>query len=161
MITRRLGPSDAPAWKTFRLSMLRDVPEAFCALHDDLVDKPVEFFADWLSRYHCFVVEDDSGFWGSAAWKPNGSPVTRHRGEVSAVYVRPDARGKGVVDMLLSAVEADAKREVMLLELEVNARLTPALRAYQRNGWEVLARLPAHMKHGDVLSDAWRMVKHL
>ena len=158
---RRLTPADAEVWKAFRIGMLQAVPEAFCVVADSLIERPLTFFQDWLTQYHCFGALQDGALIGSVAWKPNGSPVTQHRGELTAVFVAPEARGKGVLDALLKAVERDAAGQVILLELEVNARLDATVAAYLRNGYETIARLADHMKHDSQLSDALRMMKRL
>ncbi|MEO8531847.1 MAG: N-acetyltransferase [Deltaproteobacteria bacterium] len=158
---RHLTPDDAAVWKAFRIGMLEAVPEAFCVVADSLTNRPFGFFEHWLKEYHCFGAIQNGALIGSVAWKPNGSPVTQHRGELTAVYVAPETRGKGVLDALLKAVERDAAGRVILLELEVNAGLVATVAAYQRNGYAVIARLPDHMKHGDQIADAFRMIKRI
>jgi putative acetyltransferase len=71
--------------------------------------------------------------------------------ELKRMYVRPDARGKGVVQAVIAQLEAEAKvRGVTRLLLETGDVLHAALRVYERAGFkrcepfgDYLA-LPAH-----------------
>ena len=57
--------------------------------------------------------------------------------ELKRMYVRPDARGKGVVQAVIAQLEAEAKaRGVTRLLLETGDVLHAALRVYERAGFK-------------------------
>lgn len=57
-------------------------------------------------------------------------------GELKRMYVRPEARGRGVGESLLSALERRARAEgVAALRLETGVRQPAALRLYGRAGY--------------------------
>ena len=58
-------------------------------------------------------------------------------GEVKRLYVREKARGHGLADALLRAIEheAGARLGIDLLVLETGFRQVPAMKVYERQGW--------------------------
>ena len=66
-----------------------------------------------------------------------------HRAELAAVYVDQQARGIGVADAMMDAVEARARQDgVVQLELWVWDGNAPAIGFYIRHGFEEMGRLP-------------------
>jgi putative acetyltransferase len=56
--------------------------------------------------------------------------------EVKRMYVRPQARGRGVADAVLARVEAEARAAgLALLRLETGDRQLAAMRFYERSGF--------------------------
>ncbi len=54
---------------------------------------------------------------------------------VGRLFVACDARGRGVADLLLAAVEADAQARQQPLTLEVHVTAAAAITRYERRGW--------------------------
>lgn len=58
-------------------------------------------------------------------------------GEVKSMFTTPEARGKGVADAILRAVEDTAKEAgLSMLKLETGTGLDAAHRLYQRHGFQ-------------------------
>jgi putative acetyltransferase len=65
--------------------------------------------------------------------------------EVKRMYVRDIARGRGVAQALLARIEREARDAgVVLFRLETGARQIPALRFYQRAGFQPCAAFGAY-----------------
>jgi GNAT superfamily N-acetyltransferase len=61
-------------------------------------------------------------------------------GEVTRMFVRPQARGRGIGQQLLAAVEDAARAgQVTRLRLDTSDYLTEARRLYARNGYQEVA----------------------
>ena len=54
---------------------------------------------------------------------------------VGRLFVAVDARGRGVADLLLAAVEAAARERRQPLSLEVHVTAAAAIARYERRGW--------------------------
>lgn len=81
---------------------------------------------------HFFVARNGERTLGTGALA-----VREGYGEVKSMFTTPEARGKGVGDALLRALEAKA-RELGLghLRLETAETLDSAIRLYERNGFK-------------------------
>lgn len=155
--TRALTPDDWPLWRALRLAALTEAPHAFGAR-----------LADWQGE------GDDETRWRARLSIPGardfvatleGVPVGMASGvpseeegvaELISMWVSPTARGKGVADHLVTAVEhwateSAAKR----LRLAVFPANTHALSLYRRHGFtptgdegtELLLEKPLRKKH--------------
>lgn len=66
------------------------------------------------------------------------------RGEITLIAVFPEARGRGVLDLILDKCDALYAG----IDLEVRVDNEPARRAYERNGFEVVGRRPRYYSDG-------------
>lgn len=133
MIIRRLLPVDALAWRAFRLEMLSEAPAAFGSTFAEVAARPLDSFAVWLDQTHMFAALDGD-ILGSTGWYLPKKDAKD--GIVIAAYLRPDWRGKGIIDKLIDAVCCDAAKQVSGLKLNVVADNTAAINAYRRNGFK-------------------------
>jgi ribosomal protein S18 acetylase RimI-like enzyme len=146
---RRVRPSDAARVRALRLEMLADSPLAFLESLADAAARPHAEFAALIAGTSVghlqarFIAERDGrliGHAGGISW-PEDSRTT----VVFAVYITPEDRGSGVLEMLVDAVAAwsrAAGRPRLLLEIVTgNDR---ALRAYRRLGFELSGERVPH-----------------
>jgi ribosomal protein S18 acetylase RimI-like enzyme len=146
---RVLGPDDWQVWRALRLAALADAPYAFASrLVDWQGDRDRE--ERWRARmstpgsYQVVALLDDEPV-GMAAGLP-----TTDEGEVQLVsmWVSPDARGHGVGDALVRAVERWARHaRARLLRLTVAEGNEAAYALYVRNGFRWTGEL------GDLMPD--------
>src|SRR5690606_30409723 len=71
-------------------------------------------------------------------------------------YLRPEARGRGLADSLLTAVIDEARPRVAQLDLVVTAQSSPAIRLYARHGFVAVGYVPRGLRidgrdHDDLL----------
>ena len=109
-----LGPDDWEAWRDLRLEGLADTPIGFGELYADAVALSDE---EWRTRWtrpgmRC-IAYDESGPVGMAGGfrRETGEPV------LFGVYVRPAARGRGVLAALVDEVVAWAAPDPLVLDV--------------------------------------------
>lgn len=137
---RAAGPQDWRALRALRLEALADTPIGFlevpeqAAAHDD---------GQWRERARRWTAAPDSVLLFA---ERDGVPLAMAgcsldrddplRAWLLAVFVRPEARGQGVLDALTARVREWARRRgAQRLVLEVHEDNTPAQRAYTRLGF--------------------------
>lgn len=142
---RVLTVDDWPVWRDARLAALADAPHAFKSC---LADWHRGGEDRWRARLalpgsYNLVAVLDSGVVGMASGVP-GDDVC----ELRSVWVGPQARGRGVGDRLIAAVEAWARRcDASALKLAVIPGNEPAVALYRSHGFVDTD------EYGDVLSD--------
>jgi GNAT superfamily N-acetyltransferase len=133
---RKLTPDDWKDWRELRLTALADAPTAFGARYADWADAEEE---RWRARlalpgsYNLIASLD-----GSPAGMASGLP-SRHEDDVRelvSMWITPAARGRGIGDHLITAVETWARdtgaRAVELSVVEGNEK---AHALYLRHGY--------------------------
>lgn len=143
-----VGEGDWESYRDLRLEMLLDAPDAFWTQHADVVDWDDEQWRRAAVRILSLQAREgdvDGQPLGTLSLVPRFSPAgedqpTQQAGDVwvLAVYVRPQARGRGVGDALLRAAERQARdrfdgRRLVLQVYELN---DPARALYARHGYE-------------------------
>ncbi|HTY70792.1 MAG TPA: ribosomal protein S18-alanine N-acetyltransferase [Actinomycetes bacterium] len=105
-----------------------DLPWSAAAFWSELAGVP-------LTRWYV-VAEEDGGIAGYA-----GLFATGPEADVQTVAVRPDRRGSGLADRLVTALLEEAgRRGAARVLLEVRDDNTPALRLYERHGFAAVGR---------------------
>ena len=136
---RPTAESDWRHIRELRLEMISDTPTAYTETLDDALARDE---AHWRMRGKrgtddhgiAVVAIDDSGRWIGAM----GGFVDETVGALLVgVYVTPDFRGReaGVLDALLTAVEAWARTEGGRLTLHVHEDNARAMASYERRGF--------------------------
>ncbi|MEU6577738.1 GNAT family N-acetyltransferase [Streptomyces sp. NPDC046805] len=153
-VIRAIRPDEWPEVKRLRLDALRDpaAPIAFMESYEEAVTEPDSFWQGRATRsgegargVRQFITEAPDGTWaatvtmvmeeaGTTDWA--GSPVEVTQGHVVGVFVRPEHRGRGLLEALCEAAlewawERGAQR-VRLLVHEDNGR---AQAAYRKAGF--------------------------
>ncbi|WP_071673982.1 GNAT family N-acetyltransferase [Nioella nitratireducens] len=133
---RRLLAEDAEPWRALRLEALRLHPEAFGSTHDEWAGQPLSVFVDRLNRAVILGAFFRGDLVGSMALDAEGET-----GEITAVYIRPDQRGRGLARRLMARVLRIAKQAgLRRLTLTVAETNHPALRFYLAAGFRRQAR---------------------
>lgn len=146
---RQLGPQDWRLWRELRLEALADTPMGFMERHADAVRKPESDWRARLERDGLYLVAYDGQqpVAMSLGYLDGGRPM------LGAVFVRPEARGRGVLDALVDrvqrwALEDHGSRQLHLLVHEDNGR---ARRAYERLGFVATGRTaPYELVEGEL-----------
>jgi ribosomal protein S18 acetylase RimI-like enzyme len=158
---RRLGVTEADAYREIRLAALAGAPEAFSSRYEVEAAQPIESFAEQLASSIVCVACVDGEIVGLGSLAP--APVDRDPtgSFVSGVYVRPETRGRGVarrlMDALLSA-GADVFDEV---RLDVFAENLGALALYERLAFSRIASSLRMAPDGRGQREALTMVRRL
>ena len=130
MLVRELGSEDWRAWRELRLEGLADTPIGFGELHADALALPdEEWQARWARPGFRVIAYDGSDPLGMAG----GFRDEAGEAVLFGVYVRPAARGRGVLAALVDAVQQWAAPDPLRLDVhEDNGR---ARRAYEKLGF--------------------------
>jgi ribosomal protein S18 acetylase RimI-like enzyme len=88
---------------------------------------------------------------------------TRHVAHIYSVYVSPKHRGKGIGDMLMRKALAEIRRNrrIVKAQLSVNPLLSPAVRLYEKAGFEAVGRARNELKIADRYYDLLLMEKEI
>ncbi|MGH6870855.1 MAG: GNAT family N-acetyltransferase [Rhizomicrobium sp.] len=149
MIVRRMTEDDFDALREIRLEALRLHPENFGS---DLEYEEAFSREQWLARMATAVTLGgfvDGELCGIVVFaRPRGRKIG-HTGEIGAMYVRAQHRGKGLSDALMEALIDCAVSEVEQLKLTVNAENAPAIRFYARHGFRPIGKYPNSLRVGE------------
>jgi ribosomal protein S18 acetylase RimI-like enzyme len=156
---RKLTLDDLESAKALRTEALELHPEAFSS--DAALS--LEQWHERLGSGRWFGAFIAGELAGSAAWVPGPTRKTAHTAELGGMYVRESARGSGVADALIGAVLNDACEQIDFISLTVNAENARAVRAYERNGFAVVGRVPKALRYNGRDYDEfimWRSLKN-
>lgn len=164
MIIRPLTAADASAFHALRLRALREAPQAFgSAYEDELTRTPEQTVARLQAGNpdsHVFGAFEGEELVGLAAlWREAGQKV-RHRASIHAVYVVPEARGRGIARQLIQHIIVHARgleglRDVALAVTVGNAA---ARQVYVAAGFVPYAIEPRHLFIDGVYYDFEHMI---
>jgi ribosomal protein S18 acetylase RimI-like enzyme len=157
---RRLLPEDAAQYREIRLEGLRVSPEAFGNTFEVENARPIELFADRIRDSETMGAFEGAEILGVAGLRANPGPKESHKGTLVGMYVRPQARNRGVGRRLVEAVmEVARRRGVELLQLAVVSDNEPARRLYARLGFVEYGIEKKSLKQGGRYTDEVLMVK--
>jgi ribosomal protein S18 acetylase RimI-like enzyme len=170
---RHLTEDDAAAYQDIRLRALREDPEGFSDTYEEAVKRPLSFTVERIRAHNpadgTFTLGAFDGVSGAGALVGTVTLIRgqrvklRHRADIVAMYVAPEARRAGVGRALLAEVRARAERIVGLeqLHLFVITSNEAACRLYRATGFVTYGIEPHAVKLGDRYWDEELMVLQL
>ena len=160
-MVRRLLADDAAIYRDIRLEALKAHPEAYGASYEGVADRPESYFADSIGKLDIFGAFIGERQVGLAAFVRNEGRKQEHIGHLIQMYVRPEARGSGFGLRLVEHVIAHATPLVEQLLLGVATENAPAIRLYEKAGFEVYGTEPRALRVGGRYIDEYLMVRFL
>lgn len=134
---RRLETSDVANYRELRLESLRCHPEAFSSSWEYEADKPGSWWAERLETNTVFGGwVNGSPLVGAAGLRVQNRVKLQHKGVLWGMYVRPEARGKGLAAALVQQVVEHARTLVEEVCLTVVASNAAAIRLYGAAGFK-------------------------
>jgi ribosomal protein S18 acetylase RimI-like enzyme len=158
---RRLGSSDADAFRLIRLEGLRNDPEAFGSTFEKESSESVQYFLDRLTRCAVFGGFAGDRLVGVAGFYSFEDTKSRHKGVLWGMYVTPEARGSGLATALVETLLEHASKEVEQVQLTVVVSNPRARRFYQRMGFVEYGLEEKSLKYKGAYFDEVLMVKFL
>lgn len=160
---RRLTSADAAVFRDIRLAGLADEPRAFSADWADEACHDADWFGARLASSEVFGIDDPDAprLLGVIGLAIPTNAKQRHRGQIWGVYVRPEARGQGLVSMLLAQAIGAARGRVESLHLGVGTYNSVAIRAYAAAGFVESGLQPRALRIGDDFIDEIAMTLQL
>jgi ribosomal protein S18 acetylase RimI-like enzyme len=158
---RRLIDTDAEVYRAVRLEGLQQHPEAFGSTFEFENGQPLQRFAERLGETHVCGAFIDGRLVGTAGFAVQPGPKAAHKGKLWGMYVRPEARRRGVGRALVEAVLAVARERVELMQLRVVSDNTAALNLYERLGFRSYGHEMQALKFNGRYCDEMLMVHNL
>jgi RimJ/RimL family protein N-acetyltransferase len=168
IIIRPANEADAAALGDLRIEALRNHPDAFSAELERHLDRPMEFWIDWVRDRNngqtaiVFVAEAGDALIGMTGLHGSGNPKTRHSGLIWGVYVRPDWRGLRIADRLIEAcIDWARERDLRVVKLAAVTTNAAAIRCYLRCGFSVYGVEPQAIFHDSAYYDELLMSREV
>ncbi len=159
---RQLGTEDAAAYRAIRHEGLANHPEAFVSTAEAFAQKSDAEIAQTLQALAVFgAVLPDGSLGGINAFLRNDGAKERHRGWMIQVYVRPEHRGTGMASALVEHLLDHARHHVLQVHLGVWSENVPAIRLYQRLGFQTYGTEPRYLFVNGRFIDEHLMVRFL
>jgi ribosomal protein S18 acetylase RimI-like enzyme len=159
---RRLGLNDVSAYRAIRHEALANHPEAFVSTAEAFAQKSDGEIRQTLEALTVFgAVLPDGSLGGINAFMRHEGAKERHRGWMIQVYVRPEHRGSGMAAALVEHLVEHARRHVLQIHLGVWSENQPAIKLYQRLGFELYATEPRYLFVNGRFIDEHLMVRFL
>lgn len=158
---REIGPDDYDIVKALRLEALASSPEAFGTSEEEERLQTREVFTDSFKTGRVFGYFDGERLCGTAGYYTFRLAKMSHRCQLFGVYVTPDYRGRNIAAMLINKVCDEAAKSMQQIHLNVWTKNEPAMRLYEKLGFELYGTEPATMMINGVPIDDHLMVKHL
>jgi ribosomal protein S18 acetylase RimI-like enzyme len=159
---RRLGLEDVAAYRAIRHEALANHPEAFVSTAEAFAQKSdaeIRQTLEALTVFGAFLPDGSLG--GINAFLRNEGAKERHRGWMIQVYVRPEHRGSGMAAALVEHLAAHARHHVVQVHLGVWSENIPAIKLYQRLGFETYGTEPRYLFVNGRYIDEHLMVRFL
>jgi GNAT superfamily N-acetyltransferase len=130
---RRVHPDEWRELRELRLEALQDSPDAFWTRYEEAIERTDADWREWTT-FPCHVAVEDGRLVGMvAAFADEEDAGTA---DLIAMFVTPDARGRGIGAALVDAQLAWARAEGFArMRLMVNVERGPAFRLYERCGF--------------------------
>jgi RimJ/RimL family protein N-acetyltransferase len=132
---RVLTSEDAALFRDIRLEGLMQQPEAFSSTYEVESVRPLGFFAERLAGSTVFGGFEGATLLGVAGFKRHEGLKERHKAMLWGMYVRPEARGRGLGARLVEAVLAHARGRVEIVMLACTEENRAARRLYESAGF--------------------------
>ena len=159
---RRLMPEDAALYREIRLEGLRLSPEAFGNTFEVENARPLELYAERLRGSETLGAFEGAEILGVAGLRVNQGPKESHKATLVGMYVRPQARNRGVGRQLVEAVIDLARaRGIEMLQLAVVSDNEPARKLYAGLGFVEYGIEKKSLKQGGRYTDEVLMANDL
>ena len=133
--TRRLTADDLAVFRAVRSEGLSNDPGAFrVSVADDDLLSP-EAWKQRLTNGFVVSVEAEGRVLGIGGFAQMPGTKADHKGLIWGMYVRPEGRGKGVADAVMTALLDHARTVVRQVQLTVVADNARAVAFYERHGF--------------------------
>ncbi|MBZ6076171.1 GNAT family N-acetyltransferase [Microvirga puerhi] len=138
-VLRDLMPADADAYRELRLEALASAPAAFGSSYEEEIRLSLDEFRARIpdtGPNRIFAAFSRDRLVGMAGFVVQDRLKARHKGILWGVYVRPEARGRGLGDALVRQVVDHAARHVVVIEAAVGLFNESARRTYHKLGFK-------------------------
>jgi ribosomal protein S18 acetylase RimI-like enzyme len=160
-VAKRLRSEDAERFLALRAEALAAEPQVFRVKPEDDAVIGLEGWAQQLERDYVVGIDVDGVLVAMGGLSRFFGHKLKHKALVWGMYVRPQARGTGISDMLMNALLQFAPQRVRQLQITVIASNLRAIAFYERHGFRIYATEPGAVRMGTRYVDEalmWRQV---
>ena len=166
VVIREANVADALPFRELRLEALENNPIAFSADYQKNFNHPAKYWEDLLSPHAdestMFIGEIEARLIAMTGVMRGNWPKTRHSAWVWGVYVTPQWRGLHIAEEIIhSCIEWAKSKNVVMAKLGVAAVNQPAIRCYERCGFQVYGTEPRAVYVDGKYYDEYLMYKSL
>lgn len=134
---RQLNADDVADFRTIRLSALKNSPEMFGSSYAVEATKPLNVFAEVISKYTIFAAYSQQKIIGVLILDLENDSKNKPQAQLYGFFVEPAFRGQGIATQLLQATIQHAQPYVEQVTLSVMATNLPAIHLYQKLGFKI------------------------
>ena len=158
---RLLNNQDTDLWKSLRLYALQNSPESFGSSYEEEMNYTKDDWKKGLRNSDVFGAFIDGTLVGNAGFFSLNSLKTKHRGVLWGMFTKPEYRGKGIANDLISAVITHAKSRVIQLHLTCVTSNLGALKLYEKYVFTIYGTETRALKIGNNFFDEHLMILNL
>lgn len=137
IMIRQLNANDVDDFRTIRLSALKNSPEMFGSSYAVEATKPLNVFAEVISKYTIFAAYSQQKIIGVLILDLENDSKNKPQAQLYGFFVEPAFRGQGIATQLLQAVIQYGQPYVEKITLSVMTSNIPAIRLYQKLGFKI------------------------
>lgn len=132
--------------KELRLESLKNEPQAFWISYQEEAMQTDEAWQEKINltlgegpKEILVLAKDGENLIGMAG----ASADDENNWKIKNVYIKPEYRGKGISTKILQETieKINSRRDVKLIQLKVNTKQEPAIRLYQKCGFQIIETL--------------------
>lgn len=161
MEVRQLDAGDVNEYRAIRLEALKTYPESYGSTYAQSAARPLSSFTDMIKNNVMFGVFCNKSLSGIACLVSSVGAQDSHVGHVYQMYVQTEHQGRGLGAKLLEAIFAYAQPLVVQIHLGVGSDNLPALKLYEKAGFEIYGTEPRALRVSGKYIDEHLMVKFL
>ncbi len=154
VLVRETVTADWQAWRDIRLLALRDAPDAFSSTYAEQIRLGADHWRQRVAGCGLFLDWTPEVSRAEPAGMAGGYQAAPGTVELISMFVRPQARGRGVGEVLIDAVIGWAReRDATSVHLWVTETNKHGRLLYERRGFSVTAErqpLPSNPALGEV-----------
>lgn len=148
-----LTVNEAHDFRAIRLSALVQCPSMFGSTYEIELAKPLTFFKECLLNSKVFGVYYEQKIIGLAILTQQSGLKFCHKADLSSVFIEPDYQRIGIATSLLNTVIKHAKHQVQQILLTVADDNQPAVRLYEKFGFQSYGKELKALKDNDQYID--------
>ncbi len=159
MRIKQLNIEDAEKYKSIRLQMLKEHPEAFGGSYEESKELDLSFFEEFIQNNFIIGVFDKDRLVGSLGGYINNNQKCGHTANMFGVYIEKDFRGQRLIEKMISILISILPTQIEQIKTSVNKENIAAFKSYQNIGFEEYGTEPRTLKIDGQYFDTIHMIK--
>jgi len=148
-----LDQNDWESWKNIRLESLKNLPSVFVSSFEEVQNEPDEFFKEHIKNNKTYGAFFDNQLVAVVTFRRDRRLKERHRGHLSALYVKPEFSRQGIASRLMSTVIKDAPKIVSQIYVCCVAHNHPSINLCKKLGFKIYGTDTGALKIGSEYYD--------